>query len=84
MIINRRVFETLLAVDESIGAVLDKLEELDLLENTVVIYTSDNGLFMGEHNRRDKRLAYEESIRVPFVIRYPSLFAPTTRGKSLP
>ena len=75
MTINRRVFETLLAVDESIGAVLDKIESLGLLDNTVVIYTSDNGLFMGEHNRRDKRLAYEESIRVPFLIRYPELFA---------
>ena len=49
------------------------LEEIGELENTVVIYTSDNGYFMGEHTFIDKRLAYENSIRIPMIIRYPKL-----------
>ena len=49
------------------------LEEIGELENTVVIYTSDNGYFMGEYTFIDKRLAYENSIRIPMIIRYPKL-----------
>ena len=62
------------AVDESIGTVLKTLEELGELENTVVIFSSDNGYFMGEHTFKDKRLAYENSMRVPMLIRYPKIF----------
>ena len=61
------------AVDESIGTVLKTLEELGELENTVVIFSSDNGYFMGEHTFKDKRLAYENSMRVPMIIRYPKI-----------
>jgi N-acetylglucosamine-6-sulfatase len=61
-------YRTMLAVDESVGAVLDALAAKRHLSDTVVIFASDNGYFLGEHgNRRGKRLAYEESIRVPLL-----------------
>lgn len=59
------------AIDDNIGRLLDFLEEEGLAENTIVIYTSDQGYFLGEHGFFDKRLIYEESLRMPFVIRYP-------------
>jgi arylsulfatase A-like enzyme len=59
------------AIDDNIGKLLDYLEANDLAENTVVIYTADQGYFLGEHGFFDKRLIYEESLRMPFVIRYP-------------
>ena len=61
------------AIDAQIGRVLNKLDELGLAEDTVVIYISDNGYFRGEHGLGDKRAAYEESLRVPFMIRYPAI-----------
>lgn len=71
---NIKLLRSLAAVDESIGTVLKTLEELGELENTVVIFSSDNGYFMGEHTFKDKRLAYENSMRVPMLIRYPKIF----------
>ncbi len=59
------------AIDDNIGKLLDYLEENNLSENTVVIYTADQGYFLGEHGFFDKRLIYEESLRMPFVISYP-------------
>jgi arylsulfatase A-like enzyme len=59
------------AVDENIGRVLDYLDESGLSENTVVIYTSDQGFFLGDHGWFDKRFMYEESLRMPLVVRYP-------------
>ncbi|RIA08583.1 arylsulfatase A-like enzyme [Flavobacteriaceae bacterium MAR_2010_72] len=59
------------AIDDNIGRLLDYLETSGLAENTVVIYTADQGYFLGEHGFFDKRLIYEESLRMPFVIRYP-------------
>jgi len=67
---------TLLAVDESIGRVLATLDEMGQLDHTVVVFTSDNGFFLGEHRRGDKRLAYEESLRIPLIVRYPGLATP--------
>jgi len=64
-------FRTLAAVDESVGRILQTLDELGLGDETIVIFTSDNGYFHGEHRRGDKRLAYEESIRIPLLVRYP-------------
>ena len=63
----KRYCETLLAVDESIGTVLDYLEKEGLMENTIVIYMGDNGFSFGEHGLIDKRQAYEESMRVPML-----------------
>ena len=66
--------ETLRSVDESIGAVLDYLKEAGLDENTLVIYMGDNGFAWGEHGLIDKRQFYEESVRVPMLVRAPGLF----------
>lgn len=71
----RKYCETLRAVDESIGRVLDSIQELGLDENTVVIYMGDNGFCWGEHGLIDKRQFYEASVRVPMLIRAPGLFA---------
>ncbi|MFM7242903.1 MAG: sulfatase-like hydrolase/transferase [Planctomycetaceae bacterium] len=60
-------------IDTNIGRVLDALEAKGLDKNTLVIFTSDNGFFWGEHGRGDKRLAYEESIRVPLLMRGPGV-----------
>jgi arylsulfatase A-like enzyme len=59
------------SVDENIGRLFDYLEENGLLENTVIIYTSDQGFYMGEHGWFDKRFMYEESFRTPLMIRMP-------------
>lgn len=59
------------AIDENIGRLLDYLDKEDLAENTVVIYTSDQGYFLGEHGFFDKRIMYEEALKMPFVVRYP-------------
>ena len=60
--------------DENLGRLLDTLDELGLAEDTVVVYTSDNGYFLGEHGLGDKRALYEESLRIPMLVRYPRLF----------
>ncbi|MCX6611532.1 MAG: sulfatase [Acidobacteria bacterium] len=59
------------SVDDSVGRVLDYLDKNNLRENTLVIYTSDQGFFLGDHGLYDKRLMYEESLRMPFLARYP-------------
>ncbi|MEJ1730156.1 sulfatase-like hydrolase/transferase, partial [Escherichia coli] len=59
------------SVDRNVGRVLDWLEANGLLENTLVIYTSDQGFYMGEHGWFDKRFMYEESFRTPLIIRMP-------------
>ena len=69
----RQYNRTLVAVDEGVGKVLDALQDTGVLDNTLVVFTSDNGYFQGEHNRLDKRAMYEESIRIPMVMRYPKL-----------
>ena len=60
------------SVDENIGRLFEYLKENDLLENTVIIYTSDQGFYMGEHGWFDKRFIYEESFRTPLLIRLPN------------
>lgn len=64
----------MLAVDESVGRLVNTLKELDLLESTLIIFTSDNGFLHGEHGLIDKRCMYEESIRVPLLMSCPELF----------
>jgi len=63
--------EALYAMDLEIGRVLDTLDEMGIADDTVVIYAGDNGYFWGEHDQIDKRWAYEESMRIPFIVRYP-------------
>lgn len=60
-----------LSVDENIGKLFSYLEEKKLLDNTLIIYTSDQGFFLGEHGWYDKRFMYEESLGIPLVMRYP-------------
>ena len=64
------------SVDEIVGRLLDYLDENGLTENTVVIYTADQGFFLGEHGYYDKRFMYEESLRMPFIVRYPREIEP--------
>jgi arylsulfatase A-like enzyme len=59
------------SVDDNIGRMLDYLEKTGLSKNTIVVYTSDQGFYLGDHNWFDKRFMYEESLRMPFLIRYP-------------
>lgn len=67
---------TVASVDESVGRLLDYLEENDLMENTLVVYTSDQGFYLGEKGMFDKRFMYEESFRMPLLIQYPKLIEP--------
>lgn len=59
------------AIDDGVGELLGELERLGVADNTIVVYTSDNGFFLGEHGWYDKRFMYEQSIRVPLIVRYP-------------
>ncbi|MEZ4619940.1 MAG: sulfatase [Caldilineaceae bacterium] len=64
------------SIDDNVSRVLDYLDEAGLTENTIVIYTSDQGFFLGDHGWYDKRFMYEESLRMPFIVRYPKEIAP--------
>lgn len=66
------------SVDESVGRVLDYLDSHGLTENTIIVYTSDQGFYMGEHGWFDKRFMYEESLRTPLLIAYPGHIQPGT------
>lgn len=70
----RRYAETLLAVDESVGRLLDWLRERKLFDSTLVLYLGDNGFMFGEQGLIDKRAAYEASMRIPFLVQCPELF----------
>ncbi len=74
----RRYCETLLGIDESIGRILDRLEETGMAESTLVVYMGDNGFSFGEHGLIDKRHMYEESMRVPMLAHCPELIPPGT------
>jgi N-acetylglucosamine-6-sulfatase len=68
--------EMLLAVDDSLGRIVSALERKGVLDDTVVVFTSDHGYFYGEHGlNEERRLAYEEAIRIPLLIRYPRMAA---------
>lgn len=69
---------TIAGIDEGVGKVLDYLDEAGLAENTIVVYTSDQGFYLGEHGWFDKRFMYEESFRTPLLIRYPKEIKPGT------
>lgn len=71
------------SVDDNIGHMLDYLDEAGLTENTLVIYSSDQGFYLGEHGWYDKRWMYEESMRMPFVARWPAGIKPGQRTHQL-
>jgi arylsulfatase A-like enzyme len=64
------------SIDDNVGRLLDYLDSEGLAEDTIVVYTSDQGFFLGDHGWYDKRFMYEESLRMPFVVRYPGAIAP--------
>jgi len=66
-------YRAVVGIDENLGRVLDYLDTHGLAEDTLIMYTSDNGFFLGEHGWYDKRFMYEPSLRLPLVIRYPGL-----------
>lgn len=71
------------SVDDNIGRLLDYLEEKGLAENTIVVYSSDQGFYLGEHGWYDKRWMYEESFRMPFIIKWPGVTRAGQRTKGL-
>jgi N-acetylglucosamine-6-sulfatase len=73
----------MLAVDKSTGDIRDCLKDLNILDNTIIVYGSDNGFFIGAHQRGDKRLMYEESIRIPLIIRHPKMIEPGSSNNEL-
>lgn len=67
---------TIQAVDENVGRLLDYLEANNLLENTIIVYTSDQGFYLGEHGWFDKRFVYDESFKTPLLVAWPGHVAP--------
>lgn len=70
-------------IDESLGRLDDTLKELGLDKNTVVIYSSDQGFYIGDHGWYDKRWMYEESLKMPFIVKWPGVTAPGSRNTHL-
>jgi len=71
------------SVDDNVGRMLDWLDSNGLKQNTIVIYTSDQGFFLGEHGLFDKRFMYEESLRMPFVVRWPGTIGAGTTSQAI-
>ncbi len=74
---------TITAVDENVGRILDYLQQTDLDENTIVMYTSDQGFYLGEHGWYDKRFMYEESMRMPLLMKFPKSIKPGKQTDAL-
>lgn len=70
-------------IDRNIGRLLTYLETNDLLDNTIIVYSSDHGYFLGEHGQRGKRWFYEETARMPLIISWPGTISPGTRIEAL-
>ena len=70
---------TIAAVDENVGRLLNYLDEQRLSENTLVVYTSDQGFYLGEHGWFDKRFMYNESFKTPLLIKWPNVITPNTK-----
>ena len=79
----RDYYSTTLSLDRNIRKILAYLEKNKLTNNTLVVYTSDQGFYMGEHGWFDKRFMYEESMRTPLIIRYPGVIKPWTVSNQL-
>jgi N-acetylglucosamine-6-sulfatase len=80
---TRAYWGTILSVDDSVGRLVDFLQETGALDNTLIVFTSDNGLLSGEHGMIDKRTAHEPSMRVPLVVRFPGL-TPADKPRVVP
>ena len=79
----RDYLATVQSVDDSVGRVLAYLDKYGLARNTIVIYSSDQGFFLGDHGLFDKRFMYEESIRMPFLVRWPAAIKAGTRSAAM-
>lgn len=79
----RDYYATGLSLDRNIGRIVDYIDKNGLDKNTIVIYTSDQGMYLGEHNFFDKRFMYEESFKTPFIVRYPQLIKPGREDSTL-
>ena len=75
----RDYLATVQSVDDGIGRILDLLDKRGLAKNTIVVYTSDQGFFLGDHGLYDKHFMYEESLRMPFLVRWPGAIKPRAR-----
>ena len=71
------------SIDDNVGRLLDYIDEEGIGEDTIVVYTSDQGFFLGDHGWYDKRFMYEESLRMPFLIRYPREVAPGSINRDM-
>jgi arylsulfatase A-like enzyme len=71
------------AVDDNVGRLLDYLDKNGLAEDTIVVYTSDQGFFLGDHDWFDKRFMYEESLTMPFLVRWPAKVKPGTTSDGM-
>jgi arylsulfatase A-like enzyme len=74
---------TIQSVDDNVGRLLSFLDASGLAKNTIVIYTSDQGFFLGDHGMYDKRFMYEESLRMPFLVRWPAAIKAGTRSDAI-
>ena len=70
-------------VDDNIGRLFSYLEKKGLLDNTLIMYTGDQGFFLGEHDLQDKRWAYEPSVRMPLIVSYPGQIPADARSDAL-
>jgi arylsulfatase A-like enzyme len=74
---------TIRAVDENVGRVLDYLEANNLMDNTLIVYTSDQGFYLGEHGWFDKRFVYDESFKTPLLVAWPGKVAPGSKSTEM-
>jgi arylsulfatase A-like enzyme len=74
---------TIQSLDDNVGRLLAFLDASGLAQNTIVVYTSDQGFFLGDHGLFDKRFMYEESLRMPFLVRWPGVVAPGARSDAI-
>lgn len=74
---------TIRAVDENVGRVLDYLEANKLMDNTLIVYTSDQGFYLGEHGWYDKRFVYDESFKTPLLVAWPGKIAPKSTSSTM-
>ncbi len=74
---------TIRAVDENVGRVLDYLEANNLMDNTLIVYTSDQGFYLGEHGWFDKRFVYDESFKTPLLVAWPGKIAPKSTSTTM-
>ena len=79
----RNYLRCVAGVDRNVGRVMDRLDEMGLAENTMVVYCADQGFYLGEHGWFDKRWAYEESMKMPLIIRWPGKIKAGSRAKAM-